>query len=113
MKRHDQEQMLCLYGQWQASGKSKTNFVISHGIRPTTFYYWARKFEQAHLSSGQVESPPAESGFHQLSIEGTRDNNQGELMAAIQYPSGTRLELYSSFRDLSSSYAQLLKTLTE
>ncbi|MEQ8554268.1 MAG: hypothetical protein RIC53_16545 [Cyclobacteriaceae bacterium] len=32
---------------------------------------------------------------------------------AIQYPSGTRLELYSSFQNLSSSYAQLLKSLTD
>ncbi|MEM9391121.1 MAG: hypothetical protein AAGA02_11640 [Bacteroidota bacterium] len=47
MKRHDHEQMLILYQQWQASGKSKTEFAAVHGVRPTTFYYWAREFEQA------------------------------------------------------------------
>ena len=34
-------------------------------------------------------------------------------MAAIDYPTGIRLELYSSFQQLSSSYVQMLKTLTE
>lgn len=110
MKRHDQEQMLSLYDQWQASGKSKTDFAVSHGIRPTTFYYWTRKFEKAELSDRQTGSV---SGFHHLSIEGPSYRNQGELMAAIQYPSGIRLELYSSFQNISSSYAQLLKSLTD
>ena len=114
MKKHDHEQMLGFYEQWQASGQSKTDFAVSRGIRPTTFYYWTRKFEQAHLADGQAKSPPAGgSGFHHISVEGPSYNNQGELMAAIQYPSGTRLELYSSFQDLSNSYVQLLKTLTE
>lgn len=101
-KQHDQEQMLSLYEQWRASKESKTNFALNHGIRPTTFYYWARKFEQVNTESF--------SGFHQIQVPG---NPPGELMAAIQYPSGTRLELYSSFQNLSSSYVQLLKTLTE
>lgn len=114
MKRHDHEQMLSLYDQWQASGESKTDFSVRRGIRPTTFYYWTRKFEQARLSEGQAGSPPVGgSGFRHLSIEETPGNNQGELMAAIHYPSGTRLELYSSFQNLSSSYVGLLKTLTE
>lgn len=106
MKRHDQKQMLCLYEQWQASGQSKTDFAVSHGIRPKTFYYWTRKFEQV---------PPATSGagFHHISIEETPNDTQGEIMAAIQYPSGIRLELYSSFQNLNSSYVHLLKTLTE
>lgn len=105
MKRHDHEQMLNLYQQWQASGKSKTEFAEVHGIRPTTFYYWARKFEQ-------VESAPS-PGFQPIAIEEPLYKNPGELMAAVQYPSGVRLELYSSFQEVSSSYAQLLKTLTE
>lgn len=97
--------MLRLYDQWQASGKSKKDFAVSHGIRPTTFYYWTRKFEQVR--------PEAASGFHHISIEEPSYKKQGELMAAIHYPSGIRLELYSSFQNLSSSYVQLLKTLTE
>jgi antitoxin component YwqK of YwqJK toxin-antitoxin module len=105
MKKHNHEQMLGLYEQWQASGKSKTEFAISQGIRPTTFYYWTRKFEQ--VGSGSA------SGFHRISIEEPSYKNQGELMAAIQYPSGIRLELYSSFQNLNNSYVQLLKTLTE
>jgi hypothetical protein len=105
MKKHNYEQMLSLYSQWQASGKSKTEFAISQGIRPTTFYYWTRKFEQVE--------PDSASGFHRISIEEPSYKNQEELMAAIQYPSGIRLELYSSFQNLSGSYVQLLKTLTE
>lgn len=101
-KQHDQEQMLDLYHQWQTSGESKTIFALNHGIRPTTFYYWTRKFEQVNTDSS--------SGFHQIQTAGS---HPGELMAAIQYPSGTRLELYSSFQKLSNSSVQLLKTLTE
>lgn len=105
MKRQDQEQMLDLYEQWQSSGESKADFAVNHGIRPTTFYYWSRKFEQASLGTG--------SGFRRICIEETAGNHEGELMAAIQYPSGTRLELYSSFQHLNSSYVELLKSLTD
>ena len=97
--------MLELYEKWQASGKSKTAFAESHGIRPTTFYYWTRKFEKL---SEPVHSP----GFHQISVDGPPPSkSQGELMAAVQYPCGTRVELYSSFQALNSSYVQLLKAL--
>lgn len=104
MKKHDHEQMLSLYSDWQASGKSKTDFAVSQGIRPTTFYYWTRKFEKEESGSA--------SGFHRISTEDLSCGKEGELMAAIQYPSGIRLELYSSFH-LSDSYLQLLKRLTE
>ncbi len=105
MKRHDHQAMLRLYEQWQQSGDSKTHFALSHGLRPTTFYYWTRKFEQA-------ETGPT-SGFQPISILESSAKSEGQLMAAIQYPSGTRLELYSSFPCLSSSYIELLKTLID
>jgi hypothetical protein len=105
MKKHDHEQMLGLYNEWQASGESKTDFAVSKGIRPTTFYYWTRKFEKL--------CPVAPSGFRRIPLEDTYHNSQGGLMAAIHYPCGTRLELYSSFQHLDSSYVQLLKTLAQ
>lgn len=104
MKRHDQEQMLSLYDQWQTSGKSKTNFAISHGIRPTTFYYWTRKFEQAESGSA--------SGFRRISIE-EASFATGNPIAAIHYPSGTCLELYAPVQDMSSSGIELIKKLLE
>ncbi|MEQ9303625.1 MAG: helix-turn-helix domain-containing protein [Marinoscillum sp.] len=104
MKRHTQDQMHSLCEQWQASGESKTVFALRHGIRPTTFYYWVKKFEQG-------SSLPT-SGFQQVSMAEPTVHNQGELLAAIQYPSGIRLELYSSFQSLDKSYVELLKTLT-
>lgn len=113
MNRHDHEQMLSLYKQWQASGKSKTDFAVSQGVRPTTFYYWTKKFDQSHLSEGQSELRPNGSGFSRICVEETPCSNLGELMAAVQYPSGIRLELYSSFHQLNHSYVELLKTLTQ
>jgi len=104
MKRHDYDQMYELYKQWQASGNSKTDFAEAHGIRPTTFYYWIRKFEKG--------TSVASSGFETLTFDEPFQKNSEELMAAIQYPTGVRLELYSSFQKVSSSYAELLKTLT-
>lgn len=96
--------MLDLYDQWQASGDSKAEFAVKHGIVPTSFYYWTRKFEQ---------KPATASGFHHIPIAEPSYQNQGELMAAIQYPTGILLELYSSFQNLGSSYIGLLKALTE
>lgn len=104
MKRFDHEQMLSLYQEWQTSGINKRDFAISQGVRPTTFYYWTRKFERAELS-------PA-GGFQRISMEESY-KSPGELMAAIQYPSGTRMEIYSSFQHVSASYVQLLKTLIQ
>lgn len=100
MKRYEQEQMAGLYEQWQLSGQSKADFAKLHGICRSTFYYWARKFEQL-----------ATVGFQPLAIEESMYKTPGELMAAIQYPTGVRLELYSSFQKVSNSYAELLKTL--
>lgn len=104
MKRYNRELMLPLYEQWQASGQSKKAFAISRHINHKTFYYWANKIERA--------SVPSSSGFQRieagvLSVGAA----QGELMAAVQYPSGVRLELYSSFQQVSPSYTRLLKTL--
>lgn len=104
MKRHDNEQMHELYKQWQASGKSKADFAATHGIRCSTFYYWARKFEQEALVTS--------AGFEWLTIEELPNKNSAGLMAAIEYPTGVRLELYSSFQNVSSSYAEMLKMLT-
>lgn len=47
--------MLDLYNQWQTSGKNKTDFAVSHDIRPTTFYYWTRKSEKAELRTGRED----------------------------------------------------------
>lgn len=119
MKKYDHEQMLNLYDQWQVSSESKTEFAVGHGIHPNTFCYWARKFERGDLSSacrqsrGRKAGPISASGFHRIPLEEMPINHRGEIMAAIYYPSGIRLELYSSFQNLNSSYVQLLKTLTE
>ncbi len=104
MKRYDHDQMQILFEQWLVSGLTKRDFALIHKINPVTFYYWTRKFEKAGAN-------PA-SGFQQITISEPPNANQGELMAAIQYPSGTRLELYSSFQNLSDSYVKLLKSLT-
>lgn len=104
MKRYTLPQMLPLYEQWSASGTSKRDFAISQQIRPNTFYYWVKKIEQT--------SAVPSSGFHRIeTAEINADTGHGEIMAAVQYPCGTRLELYSSFQHLNASYTQLLKTL--
>jgi hypothetical protein len=105
MKRYDHDQMHVLFEQWLGSGLTKKDFALSHQINPVTFYYWAKKFEKTNTN-------PA-AGFQRITISEPADNTQGELMAAIQYPSGTRLELYSSFQNLSDSYAKLLKSLIQ
>jgi len=105
MKRHDQEQMLVLYDQWQASGESKKDFAVRNNVRPSTFYYWSRKFEVA-------ESDPV-SGFQSVSIEDTSFTQREELLAAIDYPSGARLELYSPAQRMTGTGVELLKKLIE
>ena len=104
MKRQDHAQMLSLYNQWQASGESKTDFAIRQGIRPTTFYYWIKKFEQG--------KPGSASGFRRILNVETSNQPQGELMASIHYPCGIRVELHGSFQDLNDSHVNLLKALT-
>jgi hypothetical protein len=105
MKRQAHEQMLSLYNQWQASGERKTDFAISQGIRPTTFYYWIKKFEQGE--------PGSASGFRRIPDVDTFNRSQGELLASIHYPSGIRVELHGSFQDFNDSHVHLLKALTE
>jgi len=105
MKRYNHDQMIQLYEQWKASGTSKMAFARSQQIAPSTFYYRANKIERTAV--------PSPAGFHRIDTEALHAGaHQGELMAAIEYPSGMRLELYSSFQQVSPSYTQLLKSLT-
>ncbi len=77
MKRYDHDQMLGLYEQWQISGKSKPAFAEDHGIRPSTFYYWTRKFERSKSEEA--------CGFDQITVDEPSFRDPRELMAAIQY----------------------------
>lgn len=105
MKRHDQEQMLNLYNQWRASGERKTDFAVSQGIRPNTFHYWVKKFEQG--------KPDSSSGFQRISLPETSSQYHGEVLASIHYPTGIRVELHGSFQHLGEAHVHLLKALTE
>lgn len=88
MKRHDEDQMHSLYQQWLDSGQSKTRFAHTHGIIPTVFYYWVKKF-QRH-SPGPIIS----TGFRQISLDQSPARPVNQPLARICYPSGVCVELY-------------------
>src|SRR5665811_452679 len=104
MKRHDEKEMHGLYIQWIESGQSKTLFAKERDIVPTTFYYWAKKFQVR-------ESPPSSSvrnrGFSLLTVQDSPQARNREPVARINYPSGISVELYGM------PAAGFIKALTE
>jgi transposase-like protein len=89
MKRHSEQEMRRLYGQWLASGKSKADFASEQNIVPTTFYYWARK-----LGQQQPAPPPATGGFRLLDVPGSSGLSHTPPAARLTYPSGVWVDLY-------------------
>ena len=97
MKRHSESAMLKLYQSWKTSGLSKTSFAKPEKISPSTFYYWAGKFE------GKVKAPPSPKGFQPIVME---DIASVPVMATIRYPSGVRVEWHGDAKTI-----HLLKSL--
>jgi hypothetical protein len=83
--------MHALYGQWLSSGQSKAVFAKEHGLRTSTFYYWAGKF-------GKHASPPPgpeqKGGFSRLAFQEPLPVHGRQALALVTFPSGGRVELY-------------------
>ena len=88
MKRHDEDQMLSFYQQWLDSGQSKTRFAHAHGIIPTVFYYWVKKFQR------QGPVPSFSPGFRQIALDQGPAKAGNQPLARICYPSGVCIDLY-------------------
>jgi len=69
-----------LYKEWQYSGQSKKTFAIGKNIKPSTFCYWSKKFEQESRSS---------NGFVPIQIASTPEP---PIALTIHYPSGIKIE---------------------
>jgi transposase-like protein len=48
------KEMYSLYEQWLLLGQSRAIFAKEHGLRASTFYYWAKKFEKGPLIVGDI-----------------------------------------------------------
>jgi len=99
MKRYTEEEMLELYGQWQASGMSRVAFAEEQGIPRHTFYYWTSKFDKANTNQQAV-------GFQSITVESPQLIRESRATAILHFPSGVVMELQGSLD------AQLLQTLT-
>lgn len=86
--------MQALHTKWQDSGQSKKAFAISENIKPSTFCYWAKKFEQSSIPTNNFLPVPLE-----LAAE-------LPVTATIHYPSGIRVEWHGG-----SEIIDQLKTL--
>ncbi len=91
MKRQDEKEMQELYTQWLESGQSKTLFAKERDIVPTTFYYWAKKFQKQELMSS---SPVGTGGFSPLAVGDSPRFLNGSVAVRINYPSGISVDLY-------------------
>jgi transposase-like protein len=90
MKQQEEKKMHALYGQWLSSGQSRAVFAKEHGLRATTFYYWAKKFEKQQ----PLAVPEQKAGFSLLSAGEPVPANSRPALALIAFPSGVSVELY-------------------
>ena len=84
MKRHQEESMRVLYDSWQKSGSGKKAFALEHGLNPSTFYYWVKKFDGS-------TTPPVSKAFTEIEMDQTC-----KATAILHYPTGERIEWYGS-----------------
>lgn len=100
MKQRNEQEMHKLYKAWQESGQSKKEFALGHNLRPNTFHYWIKKFENPSTCTHPTV------GFEALSVGGTPIDQRSPLVV-IHYPSGVSLELHTFVE------ASFLKALTD
>ncbi len=91
--------MYSLCQAWKDTGKSKAKFAKENGLVLSTFYYWAKKFNQN--DKGETA---AVGGCNRLDVVPTSGY---EATVRISYPSGITVELYG-IPDIS-----LVRSLTE
>jgi len=88
MKKSEREnwhrEMFSLIKKWQNSGINQKNFCNQHEITLHAFYYWLRKYKQAHERS--------ENGFVPVEIEPLGNNSKKEEIQ-IYYPNGVLIIL--------------------
>jgi transposase-like protein len=89
MRRHDKKLKARLLAEWQDSGERKSDFATRHGIGRSTFYHWTK-----HLKVSV--QPKKAHGFEPICLDEAETSPVINPTAVIQYPSGTRLELYTS-----------------
>ena len=70
------QEMLCHVAAWKASGKSRKQYCIEHGMNPHTMAYWCAKARYGKMEGGFV---PLEVG--------------GSDGLEVRYPNGVRLLL--------------------
>lgn len=87
MRQRKKTEMYPLVKNWQQSGQSKLAFSQTHGLKPHTFHYWVKKYEQ-ELADKSL--PDTNSKFIPLALtKSAPPKNQ----LALTYPNGVRLEL--------------------
>jgi len=79
-----QREMFSLIRKWQNSGINQKDFCREHEITLHAFYYWLRKYKQAHQTT--------ENGFVPVEI-GTMVNNSRKEEIQIHYPNGVLITL--------------------
>lgn len=88
MNKPDRQQryaeMTDMIRQWETSGKTQVQYLSEHGMKPSLFYYWLKKYRQS-LSPG---------GFVPLQvIKDKKIARAPEAIIAIRYPNGTSIHL--------------------
>ena len=92
MKRQDSKQMRSLYEQRLLSGQSGVVFAREHGLLPSTFNYWVKKFRKKSLVA---LDPMPGRGFSHVLVDDAAVHHPSQALAVIHFPSGITVELYS------------------
>jgi hypothetical protein len=91
--KNETERMRELYDQWQTQGISKQAVCNQNGMGYHKFNYWVKKFRGKNVA----EAAPAR-GFSQISVPPQPElpGQDQQVLAAITFPSGARIELFGS-----------------
>lgn len=90
MRQRKKTEMYPLVKSWQQSGQSKLAFSQAHGLKPHTFHYWVKKYEQEATKKLLSDN---NSKFIPLAIAEFTEQKTSKSQLALTYPNGVRLEL--------------------
>ena len=90
--KNETEKMRELYDQWQTQGISKQAFCNQNGMGYHKFNYWVKKFRHKNVAPAVPTR-----GFSLIPVQkpDVIEQNQ-QVLAAITFPSGARIELFGS-----------------
>jgi hypothetical protein len=78
------KEMISIIREWESSGTTQVQYFTDHGLKPSLFYYWLKRYRESSSPGGFV---PVQV------VRGKNTGKTSEAIIMIRYPNGTSIHL--------------------